>query len=142
MNGIEPLQIPKANTGKPEITMAPLVDIVFLLLIFFMVTTIFPDDEGVVIEKPASENAAPLENDNIILKLDQHGAVYFKNRKVNLSELEQLLKTELAGKPDGSVLLHADRRSTTEVLVQVIDISKAAGAKHLGIATDEKPAER
>ena len=122
--------------------MAPLVDIVFLLLIFFMVTTIFPDNEGLVIEKPASENAAPLESDNIILKLDQHGAVYFKNRKVDLSELKQLLKSELAGKPDNSILLHADRRSTTEILVQVIDICKAAGALHLGIATDEKPAKR
>ncbi len=122
--------------------MAPLVDIVFLLLIFFMVTTIFPDNEGVVIEKPASENAAPLENDNIILKLDQQGSVYFKSRKVDLSELEQLLKSELAGKPDSGVLLHADRRSTTDSLVRVIDICKAAGARHLGIATDEKPAER
>ena len=141
MSNIEPLQIPKANTGKPEITMAPLVDIVFLLLIFFMVTTIFPDNEGLVIEKPASENAAPLENSNIVLKLDQQGVVYFKNREVDLSELEQLLKTELASKPDSNVILHADRRSTTESLVQVIDISKASGATRLGIATDEKPAE-
>ena len=141
MNNIEPLQIPKANTGKPEITMAPLVDIVFLLLIFFMVTTIFPENDGLEIEKPASENSAPLNDNNIVLKLDQQGTVFFKNKKIVLTELKQLLENELAANPNSSVLLHADRRSTTESLVQVIDISKASGATQIGIATDDKPAE-
>ena len=132
------VNIIKLNTGKPEITMAPLVDIVFLLLIFFMVTTVFPDNEGLVIEKASSENTTKIANESIVIKLDQHGDIYFKNKQVNLDDIRRLLKEEIFINPKAAVIVHADRRSTTEDLIEVIDAAKAGGAKQLGIATDEK----
>lgn len=134
------LTIPKLGQHKPEITMAPLIDIVFLLLIFFMVTTVFPDNEGLVIEKPSSENTAKISRENIIIKLNKHGQLYFKDHLVNLEDIKRLLKEELITKPDSAVIIHADRRTTTESLIDVIDAAKSGGAKQLGIATDEKPA--
>lgn len=130
--------LPQPNTGKPEISMAPLVDIVFLLLIFFMVTTVFRENDGLMIEKPASENAAALGGEQIIIKLDQQGVVYFSGQPVTTDDIERLLNVELAINPQLAVTVHADRRATTESLIQIIDAAKAGGAKQLGIATDEK----
>jgi len=130
--------IPTLNTGNPDISMAPLVDIVFLLLIFFMVTTVFPENDGLVIEKPSSENAAALSNEQIIIKLNQQGIAYFENQPVTTNDIERLLQIELAINPQRSVTVHADRRATTESLINIIDAAKAGGAKQLGIATDEK----
>ena len=138
MSPENPCPMPALNTGKPEISMAPLVDIVFLLLIFFMVTTVFPDSDGLLIEKPASENAAPMSGDQIIIKLDREGAAYFNGQPVTTDDIKRMLETELAIKPESAVTIHADRLATTESLIDVIDAAKAGGAKQLGIATDEK----
>ncbi|MEE9494668.1 MAG: biopolymer transporter ExbD [Gammaproteobacteria bacterium] len=126
------------NSGKPEISMAPLVDIVFLLLIFFMVTTVFPENDGLLIEKPESENAATLSGEQMIIKIDQQGTAYIEGNQVTTQDIERILKTDLQAKPQLVVTVQADRRTTTEVLISIIDAAKAGGAKTLGIATHEK----
>lgn len=141
MNSVDHLNIPLPDTGNPEITMAPLIDIVFLLLIFFMVTTVFPEDDGLMIEKPASTHAAELIDENILLKIDKTGQVYYRNSAVTLDDVKRIVSDELAMRPDAPVVLHADKLTTTESLINVIDVSKSAGAKALAIATDEKPIE-
>jgi len=130
--------MPVINTGKPEISIAPLVDIVFLLLIFFMVTTVFPENDGLLIEKPDSENAAALDNEHLVIKIDQQGIAYMEERPVTVDDIKRRLKAELSIKPQLAVTIHADRRATTESLIDVIDAAKAGGARQLGIATDEK----
>jgi len=135
MNGIV---LPAPKAGKPEITMAPLIDVVFLLLIFFMVTTVFPENEGIFIEKPVSENTASLDDKNIVLKLDPQGRAYFKDEAVTLDDIKRLVVREIAINRNISVIVHADKHSTTEQLINVIDSAKAGGANKLGIATDEK----
>ena len=134
------LEMPKLNTGKPEISMAPLIDVVFLLLIFFMVTTVFPD-QGIFIEKPQSEQASRLPNNHLVLKLDQHDKVYFNNAAVSIEDVQRLLKSEVEINPGISVVIKADKRSSTGLLIQLIDASKISRAKLLGIATDDKPAQ-
>ena len=130
--------IPTLNTGKPIISMAPLVDIVFLLLIFFMVTTVFPENDGLLIEKPLSENSASLGKESVIIKLDQKGDAFWEGKRVTADDIERLLKVELATNPYVMVTVHTDRRATTEALINIIDAAKSGGAKKLGIATDEK----
>lgn len=134
------LEIPRLNTGKPEISMAPLIDVVFLLLIFFMVTTVFPD-QGIVIEKPESEQRSRLPDNHLILKLDENNRIYFKNSSVTVDEIQRLLETEVKMNPGVSVVIKADKRSTTGILIQLIDAAKTSGARLLGIATDDKPGQ-
>lgn len=135
------INIPDLEMGNPEITMAPLVDIVFLLLIFFTVTTVFPENEGLVIEKPASDNTAKISKKNIVVKLNNNGSIYFRNMKVNLSDIKRLLKEEIAVNPDATIMVHADKQCTMQSLIDVIDAAKAGGAKQLGIATNDKPVQ-
>jgi len=134
------LEIPELKTGKPEISMAPLIDVVFLLLIFFMVTTVFPD-QGIIIEKPESEQASRLPNNHMVLKLDQHNKIYFNNAAVTIKDIHRLLITEVKLNPDISIVIKADKDSNTGILIQLIDAAKTSGAKLLGIATDDKQAQ-
>ncbi len=137
MNNMTTLQAPKLNTGNPEIGMAPLVDVVFLLLIFFMVTTVFPENKGLVIDKPAAQNTAKVASENIVIKIDSQGALYFRNQQVVLADIKRLLIDEAQLHPQAAVIIHADKKSTTETLIQVIDAAKSGGLTKIGVATDD-----
>ena len=129
------LQVPELETGEPEITMAPLVDVVFLLLIFFMVTTVFPENRGMEIEKPESEFSEPLALKNVIFFLHQDGSVLFESRPVGLDDVTRLIKEQLAASPKTAVMLQVDKRATTQALIALMDACKSAGAKRVGIAS-------
>ena len=133
----EMISMPEIKLEKPEISMAPLVDIVFLLLIFFMVTTVFPDD-GLIIEKPSSKSTTPLNNESLKIKLDQQGNAYIEEQLVTIEDIKRVVNIELTISPQQAVIVYADRRATTESLIKIIDAAKAGGAKKLGIAADEK----
>ncbi len=137
MNSLNKLQTPKLDTGTAEIGMAPLVDVVFLLLIFFMVTTVFPENEGLVIDKPGSENTTKVANENIVIKIDKQGTLYFRNKQVVLDDIKRLLIDEIQLHPQAAVIIHADKQSTTETLIKVIDTAKSGGATKVGVATDD-----
>lgn len=132
------LNLPTNKAIKPEINMSPMIDVVFLLLIFFMVTTVFPENDGIIIEKPESENAVSMVDKNIIVKIDAEGIVYFQDKKLNISDLKRVLKSQLTMDNSIPVILNADKKTSTEALIKVIDAAKSSGAKQLGLATDEK----
>ncbi|MFC1523333.1 ExbD/TolR family protein [Thermodesulfobacteriota bacterium] len=136
------LNIPKSRPGKPHIGLTPLVDVVFLLLIFFMVTTVFPEQTGMKIEKPESEHTARLGQKKIVVAVDRTGVIYHRNRVVTIDELKQQLTEALLVHPDNMVLIKADRRTTTESLIRVMDVGKSSGAKQIGIATHDKVDEQ
>lgn len=136
------LDMPRPRPGKPEIVMAPLVDIVFLLLIFFMVTTVFPEHSGLKIEKPKSSQTALLDSKQILIDVDQTGAVFYRKRRVEVRDLVPIVREALRLNPDARVLITADRRSSVESLIAVMDAGRRGGAERIGIATDEKPPDR
>ena len=131
------LQTPKLDTGTAEIGMAPLVDVVFLLLIFFMVTTVFPENQGLEIDKPAAENTTRVSNENIVLKIDHNNALYFHNQQLVIADIKRLLHDEMQLHPEAAVIIHADKKSTTDTLITVIDTAKSVGVTKLGVATDD-----
>ena len=139
MNNMTTLQAPKLNTGQTDIgmTVVNLVDVVFLLLMFFMVTTVFPENKGLVIDKPASQNTAKVASENIVIKIDSQGSLYFRNQQVVLADIKRLLLDEIQLHPHAAVIIHADKKSTTETLIQVIDAAKSGGLTKIGVATDD-----
>ncbi|MFV1983823.1 MAG: ExbD/TolR family protein, partial [Thiohalomonadales bacterium] len=121
-NLIQPYNLPKT---KPEISLAPLIDIIFLMLIFFMVTTVFPENKGLVIEKPNSEHASSLKTESKIVKLSKEGKISHKNTIISFRDLKRLMKYEFETNPALSIIIQADKGSTTEDLIKVIDICKS-----------------
>lgn len=131
------LRIPELQCGQPEIGMAPLIDVVFLLIIFFVVTTVFPDQNGIRIEKPASDQATALPKSPFTVTLDAQDQIYFKEQPVTVDKLSVLLEQEPQTTEPHSVLVQADRRATAQGLIRVIDACKRAGIEQVAVATAE-----
>ncbi len=139
MNGFHqssPIEIPKLRAGKPEISMAPLIDVVFLLLIFFVATTIFPDSHGLVIERAAATSAEPLSGEQLRFVVDKEGTIHYRNRNISVEEVAKVVNDRITTAPGSRVLLEVDRRARTEALIRVMDASKRAGARQIAILTD------
>ena len=122
--------------------MAPLIDVVFLLLIFFMVTTVFPENRGLLIQKPESESAEPLVMKKMMFIVSPQGEIEFKNERINLDDVKRLVSEQLRAAPDTAVLLQVDKQASTEVFIQVLDACKLGGAKQVGIATNAVSADK
>lgn len=115
-----------------------LIDIVFLLLIYFLLTTNFIVDEGIKIKLPnASATSAQTEKE-ITIVVDKKGSTFIENREVPLNQLFGVLKERLQGREDGLVVIRADRGVALNKAVRVMDVAKAAGAGRLALATEKK----
>jgi len=120
---------------EPSINLAPLVDIVFLLVIFFMVTSTFITPEtGLPVDLPqaTSGEARPEGAPTVVVQAD--GRVFWKGKPTDDAALLAALRTELAGDPVGTVILRADRKTPHGRVVQVMDVIRRAGAKRVAVA--------
>ncbi|MBG9999243.1 biopolymer transporter ExbD [Pseudoalteromonas sp. NSLLW24] len=123
------------ETGQ-HIDMSPLLDVVFILLIFFIVTTVFVRESGVEVDKPQAVSASRLEQQVIFLAITDSQQVFFDGSQIGVagvrSSVEQMLKQQ-----QRPVVIQADKTVPTELLVQVIDEAKLAGAAQVNLATKQ-----
>ncbi|MDH4185189.1 MAG: biopolymer transporter ExbD [Nitrospinota bacterium] len=120
---------------KPEIAMAPLIDMVFLLLIFFMVATVFPDKVGVKVEKPEADTSKALPKDNMLFAIDKDGALWHSERTISFEEAESIIAAGMMARPGMAVIVEPDKVSLSGALVLFLDKARKAGAKNISIAT-------
>jgi biopolymer transport protein ExbD len=114
-----------------------LIDIVFLLLIYFLLTTNFMVDEGIKIKLPKANATSPQTQKEITIMVDQKGRAFLENQEIPLNELFAVLKNRLQGSDDGLVVIKADRAVVLNKAVRVMDVAKAAGAERLVLATEK-----
>ncbi|MEI6894550.1 MAG: biopolymer transporter ExbD [Colwellia sp.] len=116
------------------IDLSPLLDVVFILLIFFIVTSVFVKETGVEVEKPQAVSAKRLENTVIMIAITDKGDVVYDSTSIGVAgvrnTIEQLLQVRKR-----AVVIQADKQVMTELLVEVIDEAKLAGALSVSIAT-------
>jgi biopolymer transport protein ExbD len=117
-----------------EINIAPLLDMVFILLIFFVVTTSFSRQTGVDIERPQAATATRIDKENLMIAVTREGTIHIHDRQVDLPMVGTIVRKTLSGAPDTSVVLVADREARTGIAVDVIDECRLAGAKKIAIA--------
>jgi biopolymer transport protein ExbD len=115
------------------IDLSPLIDMVFILLIFFIVTTVFTRETGVEVEKPSAVTAQEFENDVILLAITPDGDVLYDNTNIGVAGVRSTLAALLLVQ-ERPVVIQADRAVTTDLLVRVLDEAKLAGAASLNIA--------
>ncbi|RLC46795.1 MAG: biopolymer transporter ExbD [Thermoplasmata archaeon] len=125
------------SNEHPEINISPLVDMVFLLLIFFIVTTVFVEETGVEVQKPKAASAQSLEKKSILLAITADGRIVYGGREIRLNELRGLV-SRLLREQEMPVIILADENSRSGVLVDVIDECKLAGAKQVSIAAERE----
>lgn len=116
-----------------DINMSPLIDCVFLLLIFFIVTTVFVQETGVDVQKPQAASASDLEKNSILIAITAEGRLFFGGREISLAGIRGIVARQLRVK-EMPVIILADGDARTAPLVDVIDECKLAGAKQVSIA--------
>ena len=126
--------IPRRKRKEMGIEMGPLMDIVFILLIFFVVTSSFTRETGVDVTKPQAQSASQLEKENILIAITREGTIHIHERQVDMASLQDILKQTLAKTPDREAVVIADKGAVTGTLVQVIDACYLSGVKKVSIA--------
>lgn len=121
-------------TEEAEIDMTPMLDIVFIMLIFFIVTTSFVKEAGIDVSRPNANTAEKQERGNIMIAIRPNGDIWMDKRKVELRAVRANTERLHAENPEGSVVIIADKESQTGVLVQVMDQVRLAGVYNVSIA--------
>jgi len=125
----------RSDSGQePGIEMGPLLDCVFILLIFFIVTTTFVEETGVEVERPEAATQTRLEKTSILIALTAKGEVVYGGREIGISGVQPLVRRMLQ-EEDAPVIIQADRVSQSGLLVQIVDQAKLAGATKVSVAT-------
>lgn len=115
-----------------------LIDIVFLLLIYFLLTTNFMVDEGIKVKLPQAKASAPQTEESITIYVDQQGRAFLADQELPLGELFTRLRQMIGNREDKLVVVRADRAVILNQAVKVMDVAKAAGAGRLCLATEKE----
>ena len=124
----------RARRRAPELNMAPLIDMVFILLIFFLVTTSFVKEAGIEVSRPTASTAAVQPKATVIIAIDSNNRIFMQRREIDLRAVRANVERALAENPEGAVVVVADRQSSTGVAIQVMDGCRLAGAKNVSLA--------
>lgn len=124
------------GSGGGAVDIAPLIDIVFILLIFFLVTTTFVQQTGMEVERPRATHAQSLATQSMRISIAPSGRVYTQGRQVSLEALRSRVGQFLDRQRDGAVIVIPDRRVPSGRLVEVMDAAKAGGAENVAVAAE------
>ena len=117
-----------------SLDLTPMMDIVFIMLIFFIVTTSFVKETGVDINRPNAETAERDEKGNILVAITQNNEIWIDKRRVDLKAVRANIERLKIEYPEGSVIIQADKESRSGLLVEAMDQIRLAGVQNISIA--------
>lgn len=132
------MKFPIKKRHKPKVLLTPLIDIVFLLLVFFLLASNFVDQQGTSVSIPQVESEGEELVPEISVVINESGQLYFKGVLVNESILVKILSDNLKKSIKKNVSIHADRQVKYDYVVRVIDIAKEAGAQDFILITQRR----
>ena len=121
---------------EDEVNLTPMLDVVFILLIFFIVTASFVKESGMDISRPDAQMAVRKERGNILVAITPNGQIWIDRRQVDIRAVRANIERLHAENPQGAVVIQADRDSKNWLLVEVMDAAKLAGVENVSIAAD------
>ena len=124
---------PQTARRGVDVNISPLIDVVFLLLIFFVVTTVFVEETGVTVQKPKAVSAEVLEKQSILIALTSDGSIVYGGRQVSLNAVRGIVSQQLRER-QVPVILIGDEKAHLGTLVDLIDECKLAGAGQVSVA--------
>ncbi|MCP4345223.1 MAG: biopolymer transporter ExbD [Desulfobacterales bacterium] len=117
-----------------EINMAPLIDMIFILLIFFLVTTTFVKESGVDIQRPDAKTSIPKKKVHLMVEVTSDGIIYVEGKNLDIRSVRSRMKRFLIENPKGTVLIAADKESNTGIVIRVLDECRLAGVQDISVA--------
>jgi len=122
---------------EQEINITPMLDVVFIMLIFFIVTATFVKETGIDVNKPEAPTAEVKSRANILIAISDNNEIWIDRRRVDPRAVRANIERLHAENPKGSVVIQADKKSYNETLVQVMDAARQAGVYNVSIAANE-----
>ncbi len=122
---------------ESEINITPMLDVVFIMLIFFIVTATFIKEAGIEVNRPDAQTAVKQEKANILIAIGANDDIWIDRRQVDIRSVRPNIERLHAENPQGSVVIQADKDSKTDTLIQVMDASRQAGVYNVSIAAQE-----
>jgi biopolymer transport protein ExbD len=126
----------ESDDEENEINLTPMLDVVFIMLIFFIVTASFIKEAGIDVNRPDAPTAERQEDANILIAISANDEIWIDRRLIDPRAVRANIERLHAENPKGSVVIQADKRSTNEALVTVMDASRAAGVYNISIAAE------
>jgi biopolymer transport protein ExbD len=124
----------RSNRSAAELNIAPLIDMVFILLIFFLVTTSFVKETGIDVNRPTASTAVSKAKATILIGIDAANRIYIDHREVDVRAVRANVERALAENPEGAVVVVADQASSTGMAIRVMDGCRIAGAQNVSLA--------
>jgi len=121
-----------------QIDLTPMLDVVFIMLIFFIVTSTFVKESGVDVTRPNAETSVPSDASSIQIGIESNNQIWIDKRPVDKRAVRANVEKGLAESPGAAVIIVADALSNTETLIEVMDQARLAGATSVSVAADAK----
>mgnify|MGYP003335104089 CR=1 FL=1 len=122
--------------SQTEVNVTPMLDVVFIMLIFFIVTASFVKEAGIDVSRPPAATAERKERGNILVAITENDQIWIDRRMVDPRALRANIERLHAGNPQGSVVIQADKNSKNGLLVQVMDAARLAGVSDVSLAAE------
>lgn len=123
---------------ESNIDITPMLDVVFIMLIFFIVTATFVKETGIDVNKPDAPTAEVKRKANILIAIDANNNIWIERRKIDIRSVRPNIERLHAENPKGSVVIVADKESKNEMLVLVMDASRQAGVYNIALAAHKR----
>ncbi|MFK7958807.1 MAG: ExbD/TolR family protein [Lysobacterales bacterium] len=131
------MQMVAQQEEESEINLTPMLDVVFIMLIFFIVTATFVKESGIDVNRPDAPTAVVQENANILVAINERNEIWIDRRRVDPRSVRANIERMHAENPQGAVIIQADQLSQTKTLVGVMDSARQAGVFNVSIAANE-----
>lgn len=128
----------KQETAAEAINLTPLIDMVFILLIFFLVTASFTKESGIDVDRPTAQTAVREEQGSMIIGISKEGEIWIDNQNIELRAVRAHVEHLHAQNPEGTVIILADENSRTGTTVDVLDQVRLAGVANVSIAASNE----
>ena len=119
---------------ETEINITPMLDVVFIMLIFFIVTTSFIKETGIDPNRPEAETASPNAHGNILIAISEFDQVWMNKGQVELAQIRAMVESAVAEIPESSVIIIADEKASTGILIDLMDQVRLGGVANIMVA--------
>ena len=126
----------RRRAEQSEVSMTPMLDVVFIMLIFFIVTASFVKEAGVDVSRPPAVTAESKDKGNILIAITENGQIWIDRRQVDPRSLRASIERLHGENPNGAIVIQADQKSQNHLLIAVMDAAKAAGVNQVAIAAE------
>ena len=128
----------KANEEGSEIDLTPMLDVVFIMLIFSIVTAVFIKEPGVEVSRPSTAEREAIKNQSVLVAINEKNEIWIDRKKVDEASVKSVIERIAADNPLGALVIQADGDSNAGAYALVWDAAKKAGVANISIATDPK----